>query len=199
MVVNPKNKPKLKNKFFENKNIKIIKDENKSNFLECLKSKSNEFFKDMFISAYKQRKLPFIKKLQNSFFSILNIGNIGITIIKNHNNGKTTSEITKEISNMCLKNFTSTFLCHITTSSTKNLVVSFLKTNFGKDIAGTLLDMCFPPAPFLLYICDILISWYGYDLINYLYNEYLHQYVKKTFDYVKEKVKKGWKWFTSFF
>ena len=67
MVVNPKNKPKLKNKFFENKNIKIIKDENKSNFLECLKSKSNEFFKDMFISAYKQRKLPFIKKLQNQF------------------------------------------------------------------------------------------------------------------------------------
>ena len=204
MVVNQKNKPKLKKKFLENKNFNIIKDENKSGFWEWIKTKSNGFIKDMIISAYDQRKLPFIKKLQNSFFSIYNIGNIVYKIIKSYKNGKTANEITKEIINefQYLKIFTSAFLCHITTSPMEYLVDIFLKTNFGKDVACTLLDVCFPPAPALLFVCDIIISWLGgkiYDLIKYLYNEYLHQYVKKTFDYVKEKVKKGWKWFTSFF
>ena len=202
MVANPKNKPKLKNKFLENKNIKLINNENKESCWEWLKTKSNGFIKDMLISAYDQRKLPFIKKFQNSFFSIFNIGNILYTIIKSYKNGKTANEITKEIIDIFFKNFTSAFLCHITTSPMENLVNIFLKTKFGKDIACTLLDMCFPPAPALLFICDIIISFVGgkiYDLIKYLYNEYLHQYVKKTFDYVKEKVKNSWKWLTSFF
>ena len=180
---------------------KIIKDENKSYILEWLKTKS-EFIKNMIISAYDQRKLPFIKKLQNSFFSMLNIGNIGYMIIKSYNNGKTAYEITKEVINEFLKIFTSAFLCHITTSLMENLVDKFLKTGIGKYIANILLKIYFPPAPALLFVCGIIISWLGgkiYDLIKYLYNEYLHQYVKKTFDYVKEKVKKGWKWFTSFF
>ena len=172
----------------------IIKDEKKSGFWEWLKN--------MIISAYDQRKLPFVEKLRNSFFSTYNIGNIGYMIIKSYNNGKTLYEITKEVINEFLTIFTSVFLCHITTSPMEYLVDEFLKTNFGKKIANILVKISFPEAPTLLFICDIIISWLGgkiYDLIKYLYNEYLHQYVKKTFDYVKEKVKKSWKWFTSFF
>ena len=89
------------------------------------------------------------------------------------------------------KSFLECFFCHIT--------ISFMEKLVGKLVSKFLLYLAFPPAPVLLFINNVIMAWLGGKVIRYLYNRYLSQYVERVFDWVKNKVKSAWKWFTSLF
>ena len=160
-----------------------------------------DFFKNAVISAYDQRKLPFISKLKNGF-SIMNVFTIVKTIFYSYREGKTLFEITKDVAYECLKIFAGITLCHFTTS----IMESFVNFLLNSSLKGIILGFCgsigFPPAPLLLFLFDILIAWLGgkcVDLIRYFYNKYLKHYVHKACNWIKEKVKSAWNWFKGLF
>ena len=176
-------------------------DNQKPSKLSILSKKGIELMKNIVMSAYDQRKLPFISKLKKGF-SILNVFTIFKVIIYSYREGKSFIEITKDVAYECLKIFAGLTLCHITTSLMETLVDKLLKSG----IKGIIVSVCgfigFPPAPLLLFIFDILISWLGgkiVDLIRYFYVKYLKVYVDRAFNWVKEKAKSAWNWFTGLF
>ena len=84
----------------------------------------------------------------------------------------------------------------------ESLVNKLLKSG----LKGIIMIICgfigFPPAPLLLFLLDILISWLGgkcVDIIRYFYIKYLKQYVDKAYNWIKEKAKSAWKWFKGLF
>ena len=84
----------------------------------------------------------------------------------------------------------------------EKLVAKLLTKGLGQLIATCCLSFAFPPAPLLLFLCDIIISWLGgklVDLIVYLYKKYLSQYVQAAFNWVKDKAIRAWRWFTGLF
>ena len=179
--------------------------QNNENFLSFLKNKTSkliEFCKNMIISANDQRKISFGKKLKTGVFTPMNILSISKTILKCRNEGKSFKETSKAVLIDFVKIISGMFFCHITTSLMENLVNKLLKTGIGALISKAILYLSFPPAPTLLFIIDILISWLGgkvVDLIIWLYNKYIKQYAERAFDCVKTKVKKVWIWLKSFF
>ena len=165
-------------------------------------TKGLEFLKNMIISAYDQRKLPFGEKLKTGVFTVSNIFYIGRIIIDCYRDGKSFKETSKCVIVELTKIISGMFFCHITTSLMETLVEKILKTGIGKIISKIFLYFTFPPAPALLFIFDILISYLGgklVDLLIWLYNKYIKQYVERAFDWIKTKVKKAWNWFKSLF
>ena len=165
-------------------------------------AKGLEFVKNIFISAYDQRKLSFGDKLKTGVFTVSNIFYIGRIIIDCYRDGKSFKETSKCVIVELTKIISGMFFCHITTSLMETLVEKLLKTGIGKIISEIFLYFTFPPAPALLFIFDILISFLGgklVDLLIWLYNKYIKQYVERAFDWIKEKVKKAWNWFKSLF
>ena len=166
-----------------------------------LLGKGWEFIKNMVISAYDQRKLPFHSKLKN-FFSITNIFTIAKAIFSAYREGKSFKEAVKDVLYQCAKIFAGITFCHITTSMMEEVVDYLLKSS----VKGVIIYICgiigCPPAPLLLFLFDILISYLGgklVDLIIYIYNRFLKKYVEKAFDWVKKKAKSAWNWFTGLF
>ena len=95
------------------------------------------FAKNFVISAYNQRKLPFISKLKNGF-SILNALSICKTILDSYREGKSLIEITKDVAYECLKIFAGITLCHLTTS----IMESFVKYLLKSGLKGIILGFC---------------------------------------------------------
>ena len=157
--------------------------------------------KNVCIAAYDQRNLPFGSKLKK-FFSPMNILSLLHSFIKCMSEGRTVFETTKTMAKEIIKIFSGMFFCHITTSIMEKLVAKFLTKKLGQLIATCCLSFAFPPAPLLLFLCDIIISWLGgklVDLIVYLYKKYLSQYVQAAFNWVKDKAIRAWRWFTGLF
>ena len=181
------------------------KDSNSGTLSDLFKkwyTKGLEFVKNMFISAYDQRKLSFGEKLKTGVFTITNILSIGRVIIDCYRDGQSFKETLKSVIVELTKIISGMFFCHITTSLMETLVDKLLKTGFGKIISQIFLYFTFPPAPALLFIFDIIISYLAgklVDLLIWLYNKYIKQYVERAFDWIKEKVKKAWNWFKSLF
>lgn len=73
--------------------------QNKSNGSSIL-----EFLRNIVISAYDQRKLPFMSKLKNGF-SLKNAISIMKTILFSYQEGKSFVQITKDVVYECLKIF----------------------------------------------------------------------------------------------
>ena len=73
--------------------------QNKSNGSSIL-----EFLRNIVISAYDQRKLPFMSKLKNGF-SFMNAFSIMKTILFSYQEGKSFVQITKDVVYECLKIF----------------------------------------------------------------------------------------------
>ena len=73
--------------------------QNKSNGSSIL-----EFLRNIVISAYDQRKLPFMSKLKNGF-SLTNAISIMKTILFSYQEGKSFVQITKDVVYECLKIF----------------------------------------------------------------------------------------------
>lgn len=132
----------------------------------------------------------------------MNILSLLHLLIKCVSEGRTLFETTKLMAKEIIKILSGMFFCHITTSIMEKLVKKFLTIKLGKLIAICCLSLEFPPAPLLLFLCDIIISWLGgklVDLIVYLYKKYLSQYIQAAFNWVKDKAKRAWKWFTGLF
>ena len=159
-------------------NLKDIKDKtnSKNNFdllIEFLKSPfskkgfSNliDIGKNVCIAVYDQRKLPFGSKLKN-IFSPMNLISLSYTLIKCIKEEKSAFETTKTMAYELTKILSSMILCHITTSIMEKLVNKFLTMGLGKLIASFCLSFAFPPAPLLLFLCDIVISWLGGKLVD---------------------------------
>ena len=160
-----------------------------------------EYARNIVISAYDQRKLPFMSKLKNGF-SLMNALSIMKTIIDSYQEGKSFSQITKDVVYDCLKIFASMALCHCTTSLMESLVDKLLKSGLKSIIMSICGFIGFPPAPLLLFIFDIIISWLGgkcVDIIRDFYVEYLKPYVDRAFNWIKEKAKSAWNWFKGLF
>ena len=124
------------------------------------------------------------------------------TILDSYREGKSLIEITKDVAYECLKIFAGITLCHLTTSIMESFVKYLLKSGLKGIILGFCGSIDFPPAPLLLFLFDILIAWLGgkcVDLIRYLYNKYLKQYVHKACNWIKEKEKSAWNWFKGLF
>ena len=130
-------------------------------------NKGLELVKNMLISAYDQWKLPFGEKLKTGVFTISNILSIGRIIIDCYRDGKSFKETLKSVVVELTKIISGMFFCHITTSLMETLVDKLLKTGFGKIISKIFLYFTFPPAPALLFIFDILISFLGGKLVDF--------------------------------
>ena len=176
-------------------------DNGKSSFFSNSWKKGIEIAKNVVISAYDQRKLPYMSKLKNGF-SLMNGFTIMKTIFYSYREGKSITQISKDVGYECLKIFAGISLCHITTSLMESLVDKLLKSG----LKGIILSACgfigFPPAPLLLFLFDILISWLGgkcVDIIRYFYDKYLKQYVDRAYNWIKEKAKSAWNWFNGLF
>ena len=63
-----------------------------------------EYARNIVISAYDQRKLPFMSKLKNGF-SFMNAFSIMKTILFSYQEGKSFVQITKDVVYECLKIF----------------------------------------------------------------------------------------------
>ena len=165
-------------------------------------NKGLEFVKNMLISAYDQRKLSFGDKLKTGVFTIGNILSIGRIIIDCYRDGKSFKETLESVVVELTKIISGMFFCHITTSLMETLVDKLLKTGFGLILSQIFLYFTFPPAPALLFIFDIFISFLGgklVDLLIWLYNKYIKQYAERAFDWIETKVTKAWNWFKSLF
>ena len=189
-------RPKFASKPINNKGANNIPSE--QSLLSKYLSKGAEVLKNIFISAYDQRKLSFGNKLKIQFGGFMNFFNIVKIIFYCIKDGKSATETIKELFIYIAKVFSGSFFCHITTSLMEALVKKFLKTSIGIKLAG-LIAGCLgcPAAPVLLFAIDILISYLGgklIDLIIFLYNKYLKQYVERAWNWVKEKAKKAWNW-----
>ena len=181
------------------------KDSNSGTLSDLFKkwyTKGLEFVKNMFISAYDQRKLSFGEKLKTGVFTITNILSIGRIIIDCYRDGKSFKETLKSVVVELTKIISGMFFCHITTSLMETLVDNLLKTGFGLILSQIFLYFTFPPAPALLFIFDIIISYLGgklVDLLIWLYNKYVKQYAERAFGWIEAKVIKAWNWFKSLF
>ena len=184
------------------KDIKGSNNGTLSDFFKNNYSKGIEYLRNMIISAYDQRKLSFGTKLKNGFITPMNLISIARIIIECARQGKTLKETSIEIVTEMVRIFSGIFFCHITTSLMEALVSKLLKTGIGAIISKILLYFAFPPAPALLYIIDILISWLGgkvVDLVIWLYKKYIKQYAEIAFDWIQDKVRRAWNWFISLF
>ena len=204
MVLSDIKNNRLRNTFLGNskKDIKGSTNGTLSDLFKNSYSKGIEFLKNIIISSYDQRKLSFGTKLKTGFFTPMNMITIARVIIDCKRQGRTLKETSIEVTIELIKIFSGMFFCHITTSIMEKLVDKILTFGVGKIIAKILLYFTFPPAPALLFIIDILISWLGgkvVDLIIWLYNRYLKQYVERAFDWIKDKVRRAWNWFTGLF
>ena len=121
--------------------------------------------KNVCIAAYDQRKLPFGSKLKN-IFSPMNLISLSYTLIKCIKEEKSAFETTKTMAYELTKILSGMVLCHNTTSIMEKLVKKFLTMKLGKLIASFCLSFAFPPAPLLLFLCDIVISWLGGKLVD---------------------------------
>ena len=210
MVLIPKNGNNLGSCKFKSSSLKnkpnLSKGDSRSSIFDSIKDnkivkKGLELARNAIISAYDQRKLPFLSKVKN-IFSISNLFFICKTIFCSYQEGKSMKEIAKDVVYFCLKTFSWILLCHITSSLMESLVDKILKTGLKRLIVYLCGLVAFPPAPALLFLFDIIISWIGgylFDFICYLYNKFLREYVERAFNWVKEKAKKAWNWFTGLF
>ena len=210
MVLIPKNGNNLGSCKFKSSSLKnkpnLSKGDSRSSIFDSIKDnkivkKGLELARNAIISAYDQRKLPFLSKVKN-IFSISNLFFICKTSFCSYQEGKSMKEIAKDVIYYCLQTFSGILLCHITSSLMESLVDKILKTGLKRLIVYLCGLVAFPPAPVLLFLFDIIISWIGgkiFDFICYLYNKFLIEYVERAFNWVKEKAKKAWNWFTGLF
>ena len=204
MVLSDKKSNRLRTTFLGNskKDIKGPTNGTLSVLFKNGYSKGIEFLKNMIISAYDQRKLSFGTKLKTGFITPMNLVSLARIIIECIRQGKTLKETSIEIVTEMAKIFAGMFFCHITTSLMETLVSKLLNIGIGAMISKILLYFTFPPAPALLFIIDIIISWLGgkvVDLIIWLYNKYIKQYAEIAFDWIQDKVRRAWNWFTGLF
>ena len=142
----------IKDKGMSNNNSKP----SSSSFFSNLWNNIVNLGKNVVISAYDQRKLPFTSKLKNGF-SIMNALAIIKTILVSYREGKSLIGITKDVAYECLKIFAGITLCHFTSSIMESFVEYLLKSGLKGIILGFCGFISFPPAPLLLFLFDILI------------------------------------------
>ena len=136
MVLIPKNGNNLGSCKFKSSSLKnkpnLSKGDSGSSIFDSIKDnkivkKGLELARNAIISAYDQRKLPFLSKVK-SIFSISNLFFICKTIFCSYQEGKSMKEIAKDVVYFCLKTFSGILLCHITSSLMESLVDKILKT-----------------------------------------------------------------------
>ena len=96
----------------------------------------------------------------------MNILSLLHLLIKCVSEGRTLFETTKLMAKEIIKILSGMFFCHITTSIMEKLVEKFLTKKLGQLIATFYLSFAFTPAPLLLFLCDIIISWLGGKLVD---------------------------------
>ena len=136
MVLIPKNGNNLGSCKFKSSSLKnklnLSKGDSRSSIFDSIKDnkivkKGLELARNAIISAYDQRKLPFLSKVKN-IFSLSNLFFICKTIFCSYQEGKSMKEIAKDVVYFCLKTFSGILLCHITSSLMESLVDKILKT-----------------------------------------------------------------------